>query len=148
MIVRKFTETKAQKTCSDKGTKFRGAFKRFCEVDSIAAYSAYSDKKTAFAIKKQKDPQSMEKFTNKLLEKKWLSQYINKLQSSVHSIRSGARRNYKELVPVVVSLQTEQNEEVGSNIEVHNKPQSLKCKRIITIRETKQAKIHRGTFPN
>ena len=46
---RLITKTKPLKVWSDKGTDFKGAFKKFCESKGIDTYTTNSEAKSAFA---------------------------------------------------------------------------------------------------
>ena len=86
---RTITKTKPLKVWSDKGTEFKGAFKKFCESKGINTYTTNSEAKSAFA---ERNIRSLKNIIYKYLENKWSYRYINELQSFVNTINSRINR--------------------------------------------------------
>ena len=84
------TITKPLKVWSDKGTEFKGAFKKFCESKSIDSYTTNSEAKSAFA---ERTFRSLKNIIYKHLENKCCCGYINELWSFVHNQFSNESRN-------------------------------------------------------
>ena len=51
-FARMITKEKPEKVWSDKGTEFKGAFKRFCELNNIETYTTHSEAKSASVSEK------------------------------------------------------------------------------------------------
>ena len=83
------TKEKPEKVWSDKGTEFKGAFKRFCELNNIETYTTHSEAKSAFA---ERNIWSLKNIIYKHLENKWSYHYIKELQSFVMTINSRVNR--------------------------------------------------------
>ena len=86
---RMIIKIKPLEVSSDKGTEFKGAFKKFCESKSIDTYTTNSEAKSAFA---ERNIRSLKNIVYKHLENKWSYGYINKLQSFVNTINSRINR--------------------------------------------------------
>ena len=110
-------KSKPKKVWSDKGTEFKGAFKRFCESKNIETYSTHSEAKSAFA---ERNIRSLKNIIYKHLENKWSNHYIKELQSFVQTINSRVNRMMglspneisKRHVPKLISLQAERSSEL------------------------------------
>ena len=83
------TKIKPLKVWSDKGTEFKGAFKKFCGSKGIDNYTANSEAKSAFA---ERNIRSLEDISYKHSENKWSFGYKNELQSFVNTINSRINR--------------------------------------------------------
>ena len=77
------------KVSSDKGTEFKGAFKKFCERKGIDTYTTNSEAKSAFP---ERNIRSLKNTIYKYLENKWSYGYINELQCFVNTINSRINR--------------------------------------------------------
>ena len=88
-FARMITKEKPEKVWSDKGTEFKGAFKRFCELNNIETYTTHSEAKSAFA---ERNIRSLKNIIYKHLENKWSYHYIKELQSFVMTINSRVNR--------------------------------------------------------
>lgn len=78
-----------RKVWSDKGTEFKGEFKRFCESKGIETYSTHSETKSAFA---ERYIRTLKNIIYKYLEKKWSYHYIKNLREFVDTINSRVNR--------------------------------------------------------
>ena len=103
-----------EKVWTDKGTEFKGAFKKLCEKRGIATYTTQSETKSAFA---ERNIRSLKSIIYKYLEDKWTWIYIDKLPDFVNTINSRVNRVtklapnkvFKKHEPFLVSLATEQS---------------------------------------
>ena len=103
-----------EKVWSDKGTEFKGAFKKLCEKLAIATYTTQSETKSAFA---ERNIRSLKSVIYKYLEDKWTWIYIDKLPAFVNTINSRVNRVtklapnkvYKKHDPILISLANEQS---------------------------------------
>ncbi len=103
-----------EKVWTDKGTEFKGAFKKLCEKRGIATYTTQSETKSAFA---ERNIRSLKSIIYKYLEDKWTWIYIDKLPDFVNTINSRVNRVtklapnkvFKKHEPFFVSLATEQS---------------------------------------
>ena len=76
-FTRMITKLFPENVWSDKGTKFKGGFKQFCDSNkNVELYSTYSETKSAFA---QWNIRSFKNINFEHLENKWSFHYINKL---------------------------------------------------------------------
>ena len=85
---RLITKTKPLKVWFDKGTEFKGAFKKFYESKGIDTYTTNSEAKSACAERNIRPLKNIYKY----LENKWSYGYINELQSFVNTIFSRTNR--------------------------------------------------------
>ena len=98
-----------KKVWVDKGTEFKGEFKKLCTKREIIKYNTHSEKKSAFA---ERNIRSLKSIIHKYLEFEWTYSYIEKLQSFVQMINSRVNRVTKlapnkvtrKHVPALVSL--------------------------------------------
>ena len=103
-----------EKVWTDKGTEFKGAFKKLCEKRGIATYTTQSETKSAFA---ERNIRSLKSIIYKYLEDKWTWIYIDKLPDFVNTINSRVNRVtklapnkvYKKHEPFLISLANEQS---------------------------------------
>ena len=89
---RMIQKQKPQKVWSDKGTEFKGAFKRLCDQEGIETYTTQSETKSAFA---ERNIRSRKNIIYKHLEHKWTYHYINKLSQFVDTMNSRVNRMTK-----------------------------------------------------
>ena len=86
---RMITKTRHLNVWSDKGTEFKGAFKKFCGSKGMDTYTTNSEANSAFA---ESNTRSLKNIIYKPLENKWSYGYINELQSFVNTINSRINR--------------------------------------------------------
>ena len=80
---------KPEKVWVDKGTEFKGEFKKLCDKKNIHIYSTHSEKKSAFA---ERNIRSLKNIMYKHLEKYWTYSYISKLPEFVNTINTRVNR--------------------------------------------------------
>ena len=80
---------KPEKVWTDKGTEFKGAFKKFCTRRGIDTYTTQSETKSAFA---ERNIRSLKNIIYKFLEDKWRWKYIDHLSEFVNTINSRVNR--------------------------------------------------------
>ena len=73
----------------DKGSEFKGDFKKFCEKKGIHLYTTESETKSAFA---ERSIRSLKKIIYKYLEEKWTWTYIKDLPQFVNTMNSRVNR--------------------------------------------------------
>ena len=78
-----------QKAWVDKGTEFKGEFKKLCDRRRIHLYSTQSEKKSAFA---ERNIRSLKSLIYRYLEEKWTYTYITKLPEFVKTLNSRVNR--------------------------------------------------------
>ena len=83
------TKAFPEKVWCDKGTKFKGEFKQFCDSKNVDLYNTHSETKSAFA---ERNIRSLKNIIYKHLEKKWSYHYINKHHDFVDIIISRVNR--------------------------------------------------------
>ena len=105
---------KPEKVWTDKGTEFKGEFKKYCGKRGIETYTTQSETKSAFA---ERNIRSLKTIIYKFLEDKWTWKYIDNLPDFVNTINSRVNRVtklapnkvFKKHEPFLVSLATEQS---------------------------------------
>lgn len=105
---------KPEKVWVDKGTEFKGAFKRLCDKENISIYSTESETKSAFA---ERNIRSLKNIIYKHLEFNWTYRYIDHLSKFVSTINHRQNRILKRSpasitskdVPYLTSLAAEQS---------------------------------------
>ena len=78
-----------KKVWIDKGSEFKGDFKKFCEMKGIHLYTTESKTKSAFA---ERNIRSLKNIIYKYLEEKWTRTYIEDLPQFVNTINSRVNR--------------------------------------------------------
>ena len=78
-----------EKLWVDKGTEFKGVFKKLCDQKGIEMYSTHSETKSAFA---ERNIRSLKNIIYKYLEDKWTWSYIDRLQDFVSTINTRINR--------------------------------------------------------
>ncbi len=78
-----------QKVWTDKGTEFKGDFKKLCDKRGIEIYHTESETKSAFA---KRNIRSLKNIIYKYLELKWTYSYIDQLQEFVKTINGRVNR--------------------------------------------------------
>ena len=78
-----------EKIWTDKGTEFKGDFKKLCDSRGIEIYHTESETKSAFA---ERNIRSLKNIIYKFLELKWTYSYIDHLQEFVKTINSRTNR--------------------------------------------------------
>ena len=98
-----------EKVWTDKGSEFKGEFKKFCEKKGIHLYSTENETKSAFA---ERNIRSLKNIIYKYLEEKWTWTYIKDLPQFVNTINSRVNRVtqlapnkvFKKHEPFLISL--------------------------------------------
>ena len=98
-----------EKVWTDKGSEFKGDFKKFCEKKGINLYTTESETKSAFA---ERNIRSLKNIIYKYLEEKWTWTYIEDLPKFVNTINSRVNRVthlapnkvFKKHEPILISL--------------------------------------------
>ena len=98
-----------EKVWTDKGSEFKGDFKKFCEKKGIHIYTTENETKSAFA---ERNIRSLKNIFYKYLEKKWIWTYIKDLPEFVNTINSRVNRVtqlahnkvFKKHEPFLISL--------------------------------------------
>ena len=88
-----------EKVRTDKGSEFKGDFKKFCEKRGSHLYRTESETKSAFA---EKNIRSLKNIIYKYLEEKWTWTYIEDLPQFVNTINSRVNR-VTHLAPIKFS---------------------------------------------
>ena len=88
-----------QKAWVDKGTEFKGEFKKLCDQRGIHLYSTHSEKKSAFA---ERNIRSLKNLIYRYLEDKWTYTYLPRLPDFVKTLNARVNRVTK-LAPNQVS---------------------------------------------
>ena len=78
-----------EKVWTDKGSEFKGDFKKFCEKKGIHLYTTESETKSAFA---ERNIRSLKNIIYKYLEEKWTWTYIEALPQFVNTVNSRGNR--------------------------------------------------------
>ena len=84
-----------EKVWTDKGSEFKGEFKKFCEKKGIHLYTTENETKSAFA---ERNIRSLKNIIYKYLEKKWTWTYIKDLPQFVNT-RNGRVNRVTQLAP-------------------------------------------------
>ena len=66
-------QKKPERVWTDKGSEFKGEFKKFCEKKEILLYTTENKTKSAFA---ERNIRSLKNIIHKYLEENWLWTYI------------------------------------------------------------------------
>ena len=98
-----------EKVWTDKGSEFKGEFKKFCEKKGIHLYTTENETKSAFA---ERNIRSLKNIIYKYLEEKWTWTYIKDLPQFVNTINSRVNRVtqlapnkvFKKHEPFLISL--------------------------------------------
>ena len=88
-----------QKVWVDKGTEFKGEFKKLCDKKGIHLYNTQSEKKSAFA---ERNIRSLKNLIYRYLEDRWTYTYLKQLPEFVKTINTRVNRVTK-LAPYKVS---------------------------------------------
>ena len=78
-----------EKVWTDKGSEFKGDFKKFCKKKGIHLYTTENETKSAFA---ERNIRSLKNIIYKYLEEKWTGTYIKALPQFVKTINSRVNR--------------------------------------------------------
>ena len=105
---KKIKKKQREKVWTDKGSEFKGDFKKFCEKKGIRLYTTESKTKSAFA---ERNIRSLKNIIYKYLEK-WTWTYIEDLPQFVNTISNRVNRVthlapnkvFKKHEPILISL--------------------------------------------
>ena len=81
-------QKKPEKVWTDKGSEFKGEFKKFCEKE-IHLYTTENETKSAFA---ERNIRSLKNIIHKYLEENWTWTYFKELPQFVNTINSRVNR--------------------------------------------------------
>ena len=98
-----------EKVWTDKGSEFKGEFKKFCEKKGIRLHTTENETKSAFA---ERNIRSIKNIIYKYLEEKWTWTYIKVLPQFVNTINScvnwgtqlAPNKAFKKHEPFLISL--------------------------------------------
>ena len=102
-------QKKPERVWTDKGSEFKGEFKKFCEKKEINLYTTENETKSAFA---ERNIRSLKNIIHKYLEENWTWTYIKQLPQFVNTINTRVNRvtqlapnkTFKKHEPFLISL--------------------------------------------